>query len=118
MNKFTVSAVSASPFNSIQFNSKPLFKDGDPVSLKLIFPGVIQTCKQIQQLFIYIYKTTQAHQTITGINTTYTFIQCIYNSWHTLSLMNKKEQYIVNNKYHRYCHHSSFSADAFLRYNS
>ena len=30
----------------IQFNSKTLFKDGDPVSLKLIFPGVIQTCEQ------------------------------------------------------------------------
>jgi len=28
---------------SIQFNSKTLFKDGDPVSLKLIFPGATQT---------------------------------------------------------------------------
>ena len=51
---------------SIQFNSKTLFKDGDPVSLKLIFPGATQTWKQIQQLFIYIYKTKQVHQTITG----------------------------------------------------
>ena len=51
---------------SIQFNSKTLFKDGDPVSLQLIFPGAITTCKQIQQLFIHIYKTTQVHQTITG----------------------------------------------------
>jgi len=53
-------------FNSIQFNSKTLFKDGDPVSLKLIFTGAIQTWKQIQQLFIHIYKTKQVHQTITG----------------------------------------------------
>jgi len=53
-------------FNSIQFNSKTLFKDGDPVSLKFIFPGAIQTCKQIQQLFIHLYKTTQGHRTITG----------------------------------------------------
>jgi len=51
----------------IQFNSKTLFKDGEPVSLQLIFPGAIQ----IQQLFIHIYKTTQVHQT----NTAYTFIQ-------------------------------------------
>jgi len=50
----------------IQFNSKTLFKDGDPVSLKLFFPGAIQTCKQIQELFIHIYKTTQVHRTITG----------------------------------------------------
>ena len=50
----------------IQFNSKTLFKDGDPVSLKFIFPGAIQTCKQIQQLFIHLYKTTQGHRTITG----------------------------------------------------
>ena len=29
-------------FNLIQFNSKTLFKDGDPVSSQLIFPGAIQ----------------------------------------------------------------------------
>ena len=50
--------------NSIQFNSKTIFKDGDPVSLKLIFPGAIKTWKQIQQLFIHIYKTKQVHQTM------------------------------------------------------
>ena len=50
----------------IPFNSKTLFKDGDPVSLKLFFPGAIQTWKQIQELFIHIYKTTQVHRTITG----------------------------------------------------
>ena len=55
-------------FNSIQFNSNTLFKDGDPVSLQLIFPEAIQTCKQIQQLFIHIYKTTQVHRTNTGKN--------------------------------------------------
>ena len=52
--------------NSFQFNSKRLVKDGDPVILQLIFPGAIQTCKQIQQLFIHIYKTTQVHRTNTG----------------------------------------------------
>ena len=51
---------------SIQINSKKIFKDGDPVTLQLIFPGAIQTCKQMQQLFIHIYKTTQLHRTITG----------------------------------------------------
>ena len=50
----------------IQFNSKTLFKDGDPVSLQPIFPGAIQTWKQIHQLFIHIYKTKHVHQTITG----------------------------------------------------
>ena len=49
----------------IQFNSKTLFKDGDPVNLKLIFTGAIQTWKQIQQVFIQIYKTKQVHQKIT-----------------------------------------------------
>ena len=52
-------------YNSIQFKNF-IFKDGDPVSSQLIFPGAIQTRKQIQQLFIHIYKTTQVHQTITG----------------------------------------------------
>ena len=52
--------------NSIQFNSKKVFKDGDPVILQLIFPGAIQTCKQIQQFSIHIYKTTQVHRTNTG----------------------------------------------------
>jgi len=28
--------------HGVQFNSKTLFKDGDPVSLQLIFPGAIQ----------------------------------------------------------------------------
>ena len=61
---------------SIQFNSKTLFKDGDPVSLQLIFPVAIQTCKQIQQLFIHISKTTQfKFIRQTRANTTYTFIQ-------------------------------------------
>ena len=46
------------------FNSKTLFKD--KVSLKLIFPGAIHTCKHILQLFIHIYKTKQVHQNITG----------------------------------------------------
>ena len=38
----------------------------NPLSLQLICPGAIQTCKQIQQLFIHIYKTTQVHRTNTG----------------------------------------------------
>ena len=41
--------------DSIQFNSKTLLKDGDPVSSQLIFPGAIQTCDQtIQQVFIHV----------------------------------------------------------------
>jgi len=58
----------------IQFNSKTLFKDGDPVSLQLIFPGVIQTCEQYTNCS-YIY--TKQHRLIiqTQANTTYTFIQ-------------------------------------------
>ena len=38
-------------FNSIQFNWKTLFKDGDPVSSQLIFPEAIQTCDQTIQPF-------------------------------------------------------------------
>jgi len=33
---------------SIQFNSKTLFKDGDPVSLKLLFPGQLFMCTCIR----------------------------------------------------------------------
>jgi len=51
---------------SNQIKSKTLFKDGDPVSLQLIFPGYIPTCEQYKQFFRQIYKTTQVHQTITG----------------------------------------------------
>jgi len=59
---------------SVQFNSKTLFKDGDPVSLQLIFPGAIQTCEQYNN-FSYIY--TKQHRFIaqTQTHTTYTFIQ-------------------------------------------
>ena len=58
----------------IQFNLKTLFKDGDPVSLQLIFPGAIQTCEQYTNCS-YIY--TKQHRFIvqTQANTTYTFIQ-------------------------------------------
>ena len=37
-------------FNSIQFDSKTLFKDNDPVSLKLIFSGAIQTWKHAETI--------------------------------------------------------------------
>jgi len=43
----------------IQFNSKTLFKDGDPVSLQLIVPGAIQTYQQYNN-FSYIY--TKQHR--------------------------------------------------------
>jgi len=58
---------------SIQFNSKTLFKDGDPVSLHLIFPGAIQTCEQYN---IFTDKYTKQHRFIgqSQTNTTYTFI--------------------------------------------
>ena len=67
---------------SIQFNSKTLFKDGDPVSLQLIFPGDIQTCKQYN-MCSYIY--TKQHRFIgqTQAHTTYTFIQNISINTHT-----------------------------------
>jgi len=52
--------------NVAQFNSKTVFKDGDPVSLQLFFPVAIPTCEQIQQVCIHIYKTTQVHRTTTG----------------------------------------------------
>ena len=57
-----------------RFNSKTLFKDGDPVSLQLIFTGAIQTCEQYNH-YSYIY--TKQHRFIgqTQANTTYTFIQ-------------------------------------------
>ena len=51
---------------SIQFNSKTLFQDVDPVSSQLIFPGTIQTGEQHNNLFIHIYKTTEYHRTSTG----------------------------------------------------
>ena len=96
--------------NSIQFKKK--IKDGDPVSLQLIFPRPIQTCEQYKNKS-YIY--TKQHRFIgqTQANTTYTFIQkhihkhsyltyTMYIQTCTLttllSFMHKKEQYIVNNK--------------------
>ena len=106
----------AEEVNRMQFNSKPLYKDGDPVSLQLIFPGAILTCKQIQHVCIHIYKTTHVHRTNTGKHRQtqltlsyktypYTLILNFYNVYtnmyihHNLSFMNKKEQYIVNNKH-------------------
>jgi len=95
----------------VQFNSKTLFKDGDPVSSQLIFPGAIQTCEQYNN-FSYIY--TKQHRFIgqSQANTTYTFIQKHINKHLTYtmykqtctfiklsSFMHKKEQYIVNNKH-------------------
>jgi len=58
-------------FTNIQL--KTLFKDGDPVSLQLIFPWAIQTCEQYNVSNIY----TKQHRFIgqTQANTTYTFIQ-------------------------------------------
>ena len=65
-------------FNSIQiqFNSKTLFKDGDPVSLQLIFPGDWSKHVNKYNNYSYIY-TKQLHRFIvqTQANTTYTFIQ-------------------------------------------
>jgi len=48
--------------NGIEFNLiQTLFKDGDPVSLQLIFPGAIHTCEQYN-IFSYIY--TKQHRFI------------------------------------------------------
>ena len=45
--------------DSIQFNSKTLYKDGDPVSSQLIFPRAIQTCEQYNNCsYIYIFITS------------------------------------------------------------
>ena len=97
----------------IQFNSKTLFKDGDPVSLQLIFP--VAWSKYVNNTTtLHTYIQTQ-HRFIgqTQANTTYTFIQkhihkhsyltyTMYIQTCTLttllSFMHKKEQYIVNNK--------------------
>ena len=92
----------------IQFNSKTSFKDGYPVSLKLIFPRAIQTCKQIQQLFIHIYKThtgssekhrqtqlTLSYKTHTHKRSYLTYTMYIETCILTVSFMNKKEQYIL-----------------------
>ena len=96
--------------HSIQFNSKTLFKDGDPVSLQLIIPGAIRTCKQIQPFFIHIYKKSDTHRQ-TQLTLSYkkyshkhsylTYSMYIHTCTFTtlLSFMNKKEQYIVNNKH-------------------
>jgi len=43
---------------SIQFNSNKLFKNGDPVSLKLIFPGAIQICEHYNTFYAYIQNNT------------------------------------------------------------
>ena len=39
-------------------NSETLFKDGDPVSLQLIFSGAIQTCEQYNAYHTYIHTNT------------------------------------------------------------
>jgi len=56
---------------SIQFNSNKLFKNGDPVRLKLIFPGAIQICEQYNTFYLCIY--TKQHRFIrqTQANTTH-----------------------------------------------
>ena len=61
---------------SIQFNSKTLFKDGDPVSLKLSSLG---PSKHVNKYNNYSYIYTKQHRFIgqSQANTTYTFIQNI-----------------------------------------
>ena len=58
-----------------------LFKDDDPISLQLIFPGAIQTCEQYNN-YAYIY--TKQHSFIgqSQANTTYTFLQNISINTH------------------------------------
>ena len=58
----------------IQFNSKTLFKDNDPLSLQLIFPVAIQTCEQYNK-FSYIYTKQPKFIGQTQENTAYSFIQ-------------------------------------------
>jgi len=60
--------------HTLQFNSTTLFEDGDPVSLKPIFPSAFQTCEQYN---IVSGKYTKQHRFIgqTQAHITYTFIQ-------------------------------------------
>jgi len=45
---------------SIQFNSKTLFTDGDPVRLQLIFPVVIQHVNNTTSFHTYIQNNTDS----------------------------------------------------------
>ena len=49
----------------IQLNSETLFKDGDPVSLKLIFPGAIQTTYNPRQTQLTLSYKTYPHSYLT-----------------------------------------------------
>ena len=69
------------------FNSKTLFKDGDPIRLQLIFPGAIQTCKQYN-ICSYIYTKQHRFNGQTQANTTYTFLQKTYTYTLILNLYN------------------------------
>ena len=80
----------------IQFNSKTLLKDGDPVSLKLIFPGAIQTCEQYNN-FSYIYTKQHRFNGQTQAHTTYTFIQNI--SYLTYTMYIQTCTFTDNNKH-------------------
>ena len=95
-------------FNSIQFNSKTLFKDGDPVSFKTYLPW--GPSKHENKYNHFSYKYTNQHRFIgqTQANTTYTFIQKYFhkhsynvytnmNIHHTLSVMHTNKQHLVNN---------------------
>ena len=76
-----------------------------------IFPGAIQTCEQNNNCS-YIYtkqhrciRQTQEHTIYTSIqkhihkHSYLTYTMCIQTCIFTTSFMNKKEQYIVNNKH-------------------
>ena len=86
------------------FNSKTLFKDGDPVSLQLIFPGAIQTCDNTTMCHTYIQNNTGSSDKHSQTQLTRSYKNISINTYtmythHTLSFMHKKEQNIINNKH-------------------
>ena len=86
--------------HTLQFNSTTLFKDGDPVSLKRIFPSAFQTCEQYN---IVSDKYTIQHRFIgqTQAHITYTFIQNHTNkhSYLTYTLYIQTCTFTDNNKH-------------------
>ena len=58
-----------SSLHTIQFNSKTLFKDGTPVSLKPIFPGAIKTYMKTNTTIIHTYIQNRFKSNLNRTNT-------------------------------------------------
>ena len=79
--------------DSIQFNSKTLFKDGVPVSLLLIFPGAIPTMNMLTNTtFFHTYIQNNTGSSEKQRQTQHTLILNVYNVYtnmyihHTLTI--------------------------------